>query len=73
MKKRGVFELQVRWVFTLIVGAMVLIFFAGVVQKQVERGEFEESQRAASFISKAFTGGRRHHADKPAWQKKNSS
>jgi hypothetical protein len=57
MGKRGVFELQVRWAFAIIVGAMLLLFFVGVVQKQMERSSYIESQKAASFLEESFTRG----------------
>jgi hypothetical protein len=57
MKKRGFVEIQANWAFAVIIGLMMLLFFAGVVKKQIERNSFEESLRAATFMSKTATGG----------------
>jgi hypothetical protein len=57
MKKRGFVEIQANWAFAVIIGMMLLLFFAGVVKKQVERNAFEESLRTASFMSKTVAGG----------------
>ncbi|MFH1181920.1 MAG: hypothetical protein V1702_03095 [Candidatus Woesearchaeota archaeon] len=58
MKKRGFVEIQANWAFAVIIGMMLLLFFAGVVKKQIERNSFEESLRAATFMSKTVAGGK---------------
>lgn len=57
MKKRGFVEIQANWAFAVIIGMILLIFFAGVVKKQIDRNSFEESLRTATFMSKTVTGG----------------
>ena len=34
MKKRGVLEIQMHWIFVIIAGALILSFFVGIVVKQ---------------------------------------
>jgi hypothetical protein len=56
MKKRGFADIQANWVFAIIVGAMLLLLFAGIAKKQIDRSSYEESVRAASYIAKILTG-----------------
>ena len=46
MNKKGIIEIQFNWIFVLVVGAIILVFFFGFVQKQKS---FAEEKNAGSF------------------------
>ncbi len=43
MKKRGMIELQFHWIFVLVAGAVIFIFFMNIVNKQREYSEIKTS------------------------------
>src|SRR3989338_1570953 len=48
MYKKGIIEVQFNWIFVLVVGAIILVFFFGFVQKQKS---FAEDKNAARFMN----------------------
>lgn len=43
--KKGVIELQFNWIFVLVIGAVILIFFLSIVYKQKSSSEVKVSQK----------------------------
>jgi len=41
--KKAIVEAQLTWVFVLIVGAVILLFFIGIAQKQKEIADMKSS------------------------------
>ena len=56
MQKRGVVELQVSWLFALIVGALILLFFGGVVMRQKTSTDIAISGDVLADLEAIFSG-----------------
>lgn len=56
--KRAVIELQFNWIFILIAGGMILIFFMGVVSKQKELSEKKVASTILTNLDAIFTGAK---------------
>lgn len=50
-------ETQFNWIFILIVGAVILIFFTGIVIKQKSSSEAKISESVITDLESIFTGG----------------
>ncbi len=55
-KKRGAIEVQFNWVFILIIGAIILLFFFSVVKTQKKISETKISSSVRRDITSIFTG-----------------
>lgn len=55
MKKRGVVNVQVNWIFVLVVGAIILLFFGGLVLKQKTVAETKHSVALMQQLDTIFT------------------
>ncbi len=56
MKKRGVVDIQFNWIFIIIAGALVLMFFVSLVNKQRSLSDIRSSQAIASNLDSILTG-----------------
>ncbi len=56
LKKKASVEVQFNWVFVMIVGALILVFFFGVVQKQRELSQAKISNAVLTNIESIATG-----------------
>ena len=56
MKKRGVIELQFNWIFILIAGAIIFVFFISIVNKQREFSEIKSSGTIITNLESILTG-----------------
>lgn len=55
-KKRGAIEVQFNWIFILIIGAIILIFFFGIVRTQKQVSEKKISTTVRRDIGAILTG-----------------
>lgn len=55
-KKRATIEVQFNWVFVMIAGALILVFFFGVVQKQRELSQAKIANSLLTNIESIATG-----------------
>lgn len=56
MKKRGVIELQFNWIFVLIAGAIIFIFFMNIVNKQREFSNIKTAGTIITSLDSILTG-----------------
>jgi len=56
MKKKAVIEVQFNWIFILIIGAIILLFFFGIVRQQKEVSEKKISITVKRDIRAILTG-----------------
>jgi hypothetical protein len=56
--KRAQIEVTFNWVYVLIAGAVILLFFAGIVVKQKAASEDNLSRMAMNIMDKIFAGAR---------------
>jgi len=56
MKKRAVIELQFNWIFVLIAGAIIFVFFISIVNKQREFSELKTSGTIITNLESILTG-----------------
>ncbi|MBI4980008.1 hypothetical protein HZC30_00455 [Candidatus Woesearchaeota archaeon] len=56
--KRAQLEVTFNWVYVLIAGAVILLFFAGIVVKQKAASEDNLSRMAMNIMDKIFAGAR---------------
>ena len=56
MKKRGIIEVHFNWIFILIAGALILIFFFSLINKQKEVSELKASSTIATNLHSILTG-----------------
>ncbi len=56
--KRAQLEVTFNWVYVLIAGAVILLFFAGIVVKQKAASEDNLSRMALNIMDKIFAGAR---------------
>lgn len=54
--KKGIVEAQLTWVFVLIVGAVILLFFIGIAQKQKEIADMKSSANLLQQLDGILTG-----------------
>ncbi len=54
--KKGVVEAQLTWVFILIVGTIILLFFIGIAQKQRQIAEMKSSANILQQLDGILTG-----------------
>jgi len=50
-------ETQFNWIFVLIVGAIIMIFFVAIVMRQKASSEFKISETVMTDLQSIFTGG----------------
>ena len=55
-KKKGVIELQFNWIFILIAGAIIFVFFINIVNKQREFSEVKTSGTIITNLESILTG-----------------
>ncbi len=55
-KKRGAIEVQFNWIFILIIGAIILLFFFGIVKTQKKTSETKISATVRRDIKTILTG-----------------
>jgi hypothetical protein len=56
MKKRGLIELHFNWIFILIAGAIIFVFFINVVNKQKDLSEIKTSATIVTSLESILTG-----------------
>ena len=56
MKKRGIVDIQFNWIFIIIAGALILIFFVSLINKQRSLSDIRSSQTIASNLDSILTG-----------------
>ena len=56
--KKGVIEVQFNWIFILIAGGVILLFFVGVVQKQREYSKFKVAEAITSDLRTILSGAK---------------
>ena len=56
MKKRGIIELQFNWIFVIIAGAIIFLFFINIVNKQREFSEMRASGTIVTNLDSILTG-----------------
>jgi len=54
--RKGIVEAQLTWVFVLIVGAVILLFFIGIAQKQKEIADMKTSANLLQQLDGILTG-----------------
>ncbi len=55
-KKKGSIEVQFNWIFVMVAGALILVFFFGIVQKQRELSQAKISNSLLTNIESIATG-----------------
>ena len=58
MKKRGAIEVQFNWVFVLIVGAMILLFFTTAIMRQKDISEAKIAATILTDLETITTGAK---------------
>ena len=56
MKKRGLIELHFNWIFILIAGAIIFVFFINIVNKQKDLSEIKTSATIVTSLESILTG-----------------
>jgi len=56
MGKKGFVEIQFNWIFILVIGGIILVFFIGIAEKQKSVSEVKVSSKVRSDIKTIFTG-----------------
>lgn len=56
MKKRGIVDIQFNWIFIIIAGALILMFFVSLINKQRSLSDIRSSQTIASNLDSILTG-----------------
>jgi len=56
MKKRGLIELHFNWIFILIAGAIIFVFFINIVNKQKDLSEIKTSVTIVTSLESILTG-----------------
>lgn len=70
VKKKGIMEVQFSWIFILVVGAIILLFFASIVTKQKQSSDIKFSGTLVKRMRSILTGvevssGTSHKIDIP--------
>ncbi len=55
---KGFVEIQFNWIFILIIGGIILMFFIGIAERQKSISEVKVSSKVRSDIKTIFTGAR---------------
>ena len=57
LSRKAQIETQFNWLFILVAGAVILIFFAGIVIKQKSSSEQKIAENVMTDLQSIFTGG----------------
>lgn len=55
--KRAQVETQFNWIFVIVAGAVIMLFFVGIVMKQKTSSEIKISETVMTDLQSIFTGG----------------
>lgn len=56
-RKKAQVETQFNWIFILVVGAIIMVFFVAIVMKQKDASEVKISETVMTDLQSIFTGG----------------
>jgi hypothetical protein len=55
-KRKAQFDIQFNWIFVIIAGAIILLFFLSIVYKQIGKSDVQVSRKVVDQLEAIFTG-----------------